>query len=157
MIICSDPSTFTGNPLIEASERLACKVAFEFKRITGYSSKARCYPRKVSRSPWPWWLGRYFSFYILELGTSQAVSSPEKSEGDVLQSNHQSLNFRKPGRSRWLFVPKFSMNRINGDGDYDMSEVFMSIHKYCGRFFNLFSLWISWELFIARLRTVSFF
>ena len=23
MIICSDPSTFTGNPLIEASERLA--------------------------------------------------------------------------------------------------------------------------------------
>ena len=54
-------------------------------------------------------------------------------------------------------MPKFSMNRINGDGDYDMSEVFMNIHKYCGRFFNLFSLWISWELFIARLRTVSFF
>ena len=72
-----------GNPLIEASERLACKVAFEFKRITGDDSKARCYPRKVSRSPWPWWLGRYFSFYILELGKGQAVSSPEKSEGDV--------------------------------------------------------------------------
>ena len=61
------------------------------------------------------WLGRYFSFYILELGTGQAVSSPEKSEGDVLQSTHQSLNFRRPGRSRWLFVPKLSMNRINGD------------------------------------------
>ena len=70
--------------------------------FTGF--QARCFFLGNFSNPLPRWLGRYFICH--QLG-GQAVSSTKK-VWDVY--SHQSLNLRRPGRSRWLFVAKLSRN-----------------------------------------------